>query len=219
MEETMKKNLSLLAAFLVVGFCATPASAADHYISGMGGISWMNDIQADESYYNGSQDRDELDVSSGLSLAGAIGCDYGDYRLEAEIGYQKNEIDSYSDNGSTSSDMKGDVSLLSLMANGYYDFDLGGVELYATAGIGVAQVTFDDVYDDGSDVGYTVHETTLAYQIGAGIAVPVADNIKIDARYRYFATTDFTPDDVSTYTNQDMNIESHSVLLGLRVGF
>jgi len=218
MEEIMKKNLSLLAAFLVVGCWAAPASAADHYVSGMAGISWMNDINMDSAYnLEGEDSGEDLSLGSGLTLLGAIGCDYGDYRLEAEVGYQKNDVKdvTYNFDGedSFSVDFDGDVSVLSLMANGYYDFDLGGVELYATAGVGVAQVSMDGFGEDGSPYSEDLNETTLAYQVGAGLAAPIADNVKLDLRYRYFATTDFT----MYYT--DMNVESHSVLLGVRVGF
>ncbi|MGB8247093.1 MAG: outer membrane beta-barrel protein [Chlorobium sp.] len=209
----MKKNLSLLAAFLVVGCWAAPASAADHYVSGMAGISWMNDINTESSYnYEGEDSSSDIGLGSGLTLLGAIGCDYGDYRLEAEIGYQKNDVKDMTED-SLSEDFDGDVSVLSLMANGYYDVDLGGVELYATAGVGVAQVAFDGLGEDGSDYSEDLNETTLAYQVGAGLAAPIADNVKLDLRDRYFATTDFT-----VYST-DMNVDSHSVLLGLRVGF
>jgi opacity protein-like surface antigen len=121
--------------------------------------------------------------------------------------------------------MKGDVSVLSLMANGYYDFDLGSkVELYATTGVGVAQITFHDENDVlNPEPGYTGHETALAWQVGAGLAAPVADNVKLDLRYRYFATTDATmPDSGATLkriTTYNTNLSSHSVLLGLRVDF
>ncbi len=224
MEETMKKNLSLLAAFLVVGFCATPASAADHYVSGMAGISWMNDVELQDDH-SSSAISQEYGMGSGLALAGAVGCDYGDYRLEAELGYQKNDVKDVTTItagvAAPSIAMQGDVSILSLMANGYYDFDLGGVELYATAGVGVAQVSFDGVGPDvAGAITSDVDETTLAYQIGAGLAAPIADNVKIDLRYRYFATTDFTLDDVSVWSNgHNGNVDSHSILLGLRVGF
>jgi opacity protein-like surface antigen len=218
MEEKMKKNLSLLAAFLVVGCWAAPASAADHYVSGMAGISWMNDMDSDYYYnYEGEDAGEDLGLGSGLTLLGAIGCDYGDYRLEAEVGYQKNDVKdityNYDGDDSASFDMDGDVSVLSLMANGYYDFDLGGVELYATAGVGVAQVSMDNIGEDGDDYSYDASETTLAYQVGAGLATPIADNVKLDLRYRYFATTDFT------VLGSNMNVDSHSVLLGVRVGF
>jgi opacity protein-like surface antigen len=217
----MKKTLVLLFAGLVVaGLSAAPASAADHYVSGSVGLSWMSDISIAEDE---ADSFDKINVESGLTLLGAIGCDYGDYRLEAEIGYQQNDIDEvniidepeFAVTAGVPSE--GNVSVLSLMANGYYDIDLGGVDLYATAGVGVAQVSFDDFrYGDAieEDEGsLDLSETTLAWQVGAGLAVPIASNVAIDARYRYFATTDFS------INGTNMNVASHNVLLGLRVGF
>jgi len=245
MEDTMKKSLSLLAVLAVVGFASTPVQAADHYVSGMAGISWMQDSSIDlplnlnEVFGVGI----DLGYSSGFTAVGAVGCDYGSTRLEAEVGYQTNDIDSITgsfDGDSASLALSGNAKVLSLMANGFYDFDLGGVELYAMAGIGVAQVSINDLtladtndlgisaddIDDANEylsrrlgapvdlnaLGLNVNETTLAYQVGAGLAVPIGDGIMFDARYRYFATTDFTmPLDLNT------NISSHSALLGLRV--
>jgi opacity protein-like surface antigen len=221
----MKKTLALLFAGLAVaGLSAAPASAADHYVSGNVGLSWMNDssIAADEVY-----GIDEISFDAGLSLLGAVGCDYGDYRLEAEIGYQQNDIDEVNiinepEFAVTSGvPSEGNVSVLSLMANGYYDIDLGGVDLYATAGMGVAQVSFEDfrygdaIEEDGGSMDFS--ETTLAWQVGAGLAVPIGTNISLDARYRYFATTDFSIPQGKSDAN--INIASHNVLLGLRVGF
>ena len=244
----MKKTLSLLAVLMAAGVAATPAQAAKHYVSGFGGISWMNNLNTSEVYQavSGNHSRD-FDLGSGLALTGAIGCDYGNYRFEAEVGYQTNDVKSathYIDgiaqseptnaSGSTTTTTpawRGDVSALTLMGNGYYDFDLGSkVELYATAGVGVAQVSFHDVnnvtdvsssapytFTANPDPGLNGHETTLAWQVGAGIAAPIADNVKLDLRYRYFATTDFT-----SFTGDgpiNTNLSSHSVLLGLRVDF
>lgn len=243
----MKKTLSLLALLAVAGLAAAPAQAANHYVSGMGGVSWMNNMTPKESYQGAYGNRgSNFDLDSGLNVLGAVGCDYGNYRLEAEVGYQQNKLKSGVDNvdgqiqyypGEGSPyEMRGDVTVLSLMGNGYYDFHLGGgVDFYATAGVGVAQVSFKDVnfvnnYDPVYDVlydnpnpGYNDHETTLAYQVGAGLAFPIADNIKLDLRYRYFATTDFTyTNDLSNPTvasGMNTNIVSHSALVGLRVEF
>ena len=261
----MKKTLSLLAVLMVAGVAATPAQAATHYVSGFGGVSWMQNIKTSDTYTWAaphSNYTSDTDLGSGLALTGAIGCDYGSYRLEAEVGYQTNSVKSIAlfDNGAANNqipsgvtgyprtnkaDMRGDISVLSLMGNGYYDFDLGGkVEFYATAGIGVAQVSLHDVttvktaveapgsqglvYPANPDPGYNGHETTLAWQVGAGLAAPISDNVKLDLRYRYFATTDFTLADLGSgsvadsggYTNSaNTNLSSHSVLLGLRVDF
>jgi opacity protein-like surface antigen len=232
MEDTMKKSLSLLAVLAVLGFAGTPAQAADHYVSGMAGVSWMQDSAI--GLFNVEEIFDtevNLGYGSGLTLAGAIGCDYGSTRLEAEFGYQNADIKDISigtisiPGGSTypggSVALEGDVNVLSLMANGFYDFDLGGVELYAMAGVGVAQVNMEitDIANLKASLPSVVNpvaidltETTLAYQVGAGLAIPVSDGVMIDARYRYFATTDFNVIGVI-----DTNVSSHSAMLGLRV--
>ena len=241
----MKKTLSLLAVLMAAGVAATPVQAATHYVSGFGGISWMQNYEGSEVSVSAiGNTSTNVDLGSGLALTGAVGCDYGNYRLEAEVGYQTNDVKSLASStdgvaetwvtnaaGTTTTTrmaLRGDVSVLSLMGNGYYDFDLGSkVELYATAGIGVAQVSFHNVdnvtnissgppytFTVNPDPGLNLHDTTLAWQVGAGIAAPIADNVKLDLRYRYFATTDFT-----NYDFGDGNISSHSVLLGLRVDF
>jgi opacity protein-like surface antigen len=253
MENTMKRMLSLLALLTVAAFASAPVHAASHYVSGMGGVSRMNNMTPEDAYQGvGGNNSSNLDLGSGVNVLGAIGCDYGNYRLEAEVGYQQNKLKSgvdymdgvvqYHPLEGSRYDMRGDVSALSLMGNGYYDFNLGGgIDLYATAGVGVAQVSFHDVnfsnnYDATNNVlfnnpnpGYNDHETTIAYQVGAGLAFPVTDRIKLDLRYRYFATTDFTYSnnsfDASSSSSTpaasgiNNNIVSHSALLGLRVEF
>ena len=236
----MKKALSLVMVFLVAVMWSAPGFSAEKYVSGNIGISWMSDSELDDIIgIADAIDADaELGFSSGITLLGAFGCDYGDYRLEGELGYQANDVDSfgifipdYYDIGEDSADLDesidldGDITVLSLLVNGYYDIDLGGgVELSPTVGVGVAQVSVDDVNVDMSnipngngdgldEIGLDISETTFAYQAGIGLGIPLGDNIMLDARYRYFATTDFTVLVVNT------NIESHSALLGLRVGF
>ena len=272
----MKKTLLLLTFLAVAGMSSTSAQAATHYVSGFGGVSWMQNMDGSDTYQNdtaiGHNYTTNTDLGSGLAVTGAIGCDYGNYRLEGEVGYQTNDVKSraFYNNGvahlfpTTASAtpttdrvaMKGDVSVLTLMANGYYDFDLGSkVELYATAGVGVAQVSWHNVtnvtdiklgeegsnnpntFTPNNDPGFNAHETTLAWQVGAGIAAPISDHVKLDLRYRYFATTDFTLADSGTIgsngypassdsgngvrgtSSGNTNLSSHSVLLGLRVDF
>jgi len=225
--DMMKKALSLLAVFLVAAMFSATGFAAEKYASGNIGISWFNDVTLTPSYeFEGEDFSESFNTGSGITLLGALGCDYGDYRLEAELGYQQNDVESLTINGEDGPfdddeftfDMEGDISIVSLLGNAYYDIDLGGVELSLTAGVGVAQVNFDDIeYTDDDEQPFmgegvwNVHETTLAYQLGAGLGIPVSDGIMLDARYRYFATTDFTIEEAN------MNVESHSALLGLRV--
>ena len=230
----MKKALSLVMVFLVAVAFTSTGYSAEKYVSGNIGMSWMSDAEVDDIIgLTDAFDVDaELGFSSGITLLGAFGCDYGDYRLEGELGYQNNDVDSFSvsipdfidgEDIDGSIDLDGDITVLSLLVNGYYDIDLGGgVELSPTVGVGVAQVSMDDVNVDMGDldidedleeIGLDISETTFAYQAGIGLGIPLGDNIMLDARYRYFATTDFTMLVANT------NIESHNALLGLRVGF
>ncbi len=227
----MKKTLSLLAVLMAAGVAATPVQAATHYVSGFGGMSAMQNAKTSSTYLSatpGDNYSTDVDFGSGLALTGAIGCDYGHYRLEAEVGHQTNNVKSVVTSflPSTSFPLRGDVSVLSLMGNGYYDFDLGSkIELYATGGIGVAQVSSHNItvaFVNNTDPGWNDQVTTLAWQVGAGIAAPITDNVKLDLRYRYFTTTDFTTDlswTPSPLSAQSTSISSHSVLLGLRVDF
>lgn len=240
----MKKAISLLAVFLVAVMWSTSGFSADKYVSGSIGISWMSDTEIDniDNPFQEFQEINdtELGFSSGLTLLGALGCDYGDYRVEGELGHQSNDVDELTANAYCSKrgeadldvELDGDVTILSLLMNGYYDIHLGsGVELSPTVGVGVAQVSMDDVgvnsatqtcpdgdsspvdLGDLEDGNFDINEITIAYQAGIGLGIPVADNIMLDARYRYFATTDFTMLAANT------NLESHSGLFGFRVMF
>ncbi|WP_287373910.1 outer membrane beta-barrel protein [Prosthecochloris sp.] len=215
----MKKALSLLMVFLVAVMWSAPGFSADKYVSGSIGINWMSDADLEPDFDYDYDDYDlEAGFDSGITLLGAFGCDYGDYRLEGELGYQSGDVDSLEFSGEDGEydDISGDVTILSLLVNGYYDIDLGGgFELSPTVGVGVAQVKADDVelYDNAPD--WSVSEVTFAYQAGIGLGIPVSDGIMLDARYRYFGTTDFTVE-FSDY-QFNTNMESHSALLGLRV--
>jgi opacity protein-like surface antigen len=242
----MKKSLSLLAVLAVAGVASSPApaDAANRYVSGLAGISWFNDSDASsqvQSPYYPYSGSGIATFGSGFTAAAAVGCDYGSTRAELELGYQRNDLDPlrlYGEDFSPNNDgynyeASGKTSVYSLMANGFYDIELGkGAELYAMAGVGVAQVNLDlNITENSWSAGdpaptaiqvatFSAHETTLAYQLGAGIAVPVSKGVKLDARYRYFATTDFTLETPNPgffpYT-LNTNVSSHSVLLGLRI--
>ena len=89
----MKKILSLLAFFAVASMASAPVQAANQYVSGFGGISLMQNMKLDNVYQSATDNRSiDYDLGSGINLLGAIGCDYGSYRFEGEIGYQQNDL-------------------------------------------------------------------------------------------------------------------------------
>jgi opacity protein-like surface antigen len=202
-EYIMKKIYAVLAAALVTGFSAAPASAASYYISGNGGMSWFNNVK---------DGRDKYGLDDGFNAAGAFGMKSNCYRLEAELGYQTNNVDKIHTPSGTFS-QHGDVEVWSVLANGYYDIYTGmGVKPYLTAGVGAARVQFEDVRDPGYN-GWSEHDSVFAYQVGAGVSVPLGNHVALDARYRYFSTAEFTLND-----GNQSRLSSNSVSLGLRVG-
>ena len=235
----MKKMLSLLAvAFLVMGWSGT-SYAGNPYASANIGISWFDDVTS-EAVEGDKGDKDDsigLSFDSGITLGGALGYDFGSTRLEAELGYQKNDVATVTETDdaedSNTEEGFGNVSITSMMFNGYYDIkpmDNSDVEIFLTAGIGAAFVSFDGVGPEvdpeggieDSDASSTFSETTWAFQLGAGVAVPVGEGIMVEARYRYFDAADITSrDDDDVIQNDPMNIslDSHSALVGLRYNF
>ena len=195
----MKKIYSLLAAAVITGFSATPASAGHSYISGNVGSSWMNDTKDAPFKYG---------MGSGLTALGAVGMRERCYRFEGELGYQKNSVDNlYSQFGT--SPFHGNIEVWSLLANAYWDIYTGeSVNPYLTAGVGAARVQFESIPFLPDE-----HDSVFAYQLGAGLAIPISHGVKLDARYRYFSTAEF-----SLNNEHQSRLSSNSVLLGLRFG-
>lgn len=223
----MKKRLLFLLALTLTAFTSKSAQADHQYFSGMAGISWIPSIHINNT--NSSFDyMDHYSLKPTAALSGAIGYNFGNYRLEGEIGYQKNNFKSVvfsgtDEHGAPFSDasypMKGDVSVISLMANGYYDFKLGSnINIYAMAGAGGANVSFNNVAMASDNYVNNINAMSLAYQVGVGVTKPITDHILLDLRYRYFKTSDMTVN--WDYKGNDFNnntaINTHSVLLGMR---
>lgn len=125
-------------------------------------------------------------------------------------------------NETSTFDVAGKGSLTSLMANAYYDLPVGGkIKPYVTAGVGMAQVRYVGFGINGlpNPVGsnelnrQNLDTTTIAYQFGAGIALPVSNKVTLDARYRYFVTAHY---DLAVY--EDTSLQNHQFLVSVRVG-
>ena len=134
---------------------------------------------------------------------------FDNFRVEAEVGYQKNNSDTYTFSRGTVP-LSGNFSVTSYMLNSYYDFKTDTVKPYLSVGLGLAEVSLDKVPDPPDVVTET--RSALGYQFGAGVAIPLSKTIDLDARYRYFSTADFRMDD-----GYDTHFASNSLLLGLRV--
>lgn len=197
MERMMKKTamVALAAVMLTFGPASYEAEGADPYARIGIGPGFMSD----------SEDGTDIEYKTGVAVNGAVGLDGGLYRVEGEIGYQENKIDSWA-----GLDVDGDeVSMLSFMGNGYIDLEMPGslVTPYVMGGIGVANVDFDDTFAGNPD-----SDTVFAWQLGVGVGFQPLPRVTVDIGYRYFTTAD-----VDAGLARDIEIASHDILAGVRI--
>lgn len=156
----------------------------------------------------------------------AVGRSFGRFRAEAEWGYTENDADSYSVTSPFTATLPqdGENNITRYMLNGYAEMGEGRVRPYLGAGAGAAHVEVVTVATvaaaptapprrliDDSD-------TVFAYQIMAGVGVPLSERLSLTAQYRWF--------DADTVEGRDARgerftrgIEGHNIDLGLRLRF
>ena len=163
---------------------------------GDGGGKWYGRIAGgyvlEANKYSSNTDEE------GWSINGAVGRDFIDYRLEAELDYWSIE--------DTTLATPGEDDLLALMFNGYYDIKNEQIKPYIGMGVGPAFFSNDD--DDGVDVAYN-----LMAGIGFDLApmmresgINIRDDKLVDIGYRLF----------NTFDNNDSD-GIHEILVGLRL--
>ena len=158
---------------------------------------------------------------------------YGAVRGEFEFGYKHGIKDNYTDaegvaNGATSI-LKADIE--TYMFNLYYDIDTGTkLTPYVGAGIGLAHIDAKSSYDHPGAAYSYVNEsdTKFAWQLSAGAAYALTDNLAVDLGYRYTdlgsikGNSDFMDAQtgaVAAPLNMKADFESHEVMLGARYTF
>jgi opacity protein-like surface antigen len=198
----MKKFLGLtLFAFLFV--FSLNANAQNFYVRGNAGVSML----MDNDY---TQDGFTIEFDKGIALGVATGYDFGKFRIEGEIEYQKNDVDKYK-SSTANIDMKGDVSSTIFFANGYYDFHNNSkFTPFVTAGLGVGRfktkdwsTVVDKIFINFDDESYT----EFIYNIGCGMEYAINEKVSIETKYRYLDVPNF-----ESYAN-------HNLLLGVRYNF
>ena len=233
----------LLAAVAVAVFAA-PAAAADGsgYVGIEGGVLFPK-----KQHVNGSVDfttgTDIVDsrvasvkYKTGYDVDLIGGYDFGMFRLEGELGYKRAKLDhanfndafvtAFNTGAGTSFtdadfDLNGHTSVLSGMVNGLLDFGgNGGVGGYVGAGAGRARV---------KELGDS--DNAWAYQLLAGVYMPVSSNIDVGLKYRYFRTGHLNFNDTLAFTgvgtgsggtaffDASDKFQSHSLLASLTYNF
>jgi opacity protein-like surface antigen len=204
----MKKTFSAIIGLFIllmlpgVSLSATPGP----YVSGQLGATFLNGSNYSEMV---DSDYGKLEFKPGYAVGIAGGYNFGMFRVEGEIGYQKNDMDTASDCSGgtciTKNISSSDITALSFLINGYVDFvNSSRFTPYISGGIGMA--TLDYNIKNWSD-----NDTVFAYQVGAGVAFAINKHFTIDLKYRFFATEELETT-IDTF-------ESHNVYLGVRYNF
>jgi opacity protein-like surface antigen len=199
----MKNILACFLTFVVTGF-GVSTSFAGTYISGNLGAVIVEDSDFDAGPLSG-----EFTFDTGFGFLGALGSSMDNgVRIEAELGYRKNDFDEVKIDGLGKGDIDGDISSLSLMGNAYYDFSTeGSFSPFIGAGLGYANIEAD--LDGAGDED----DSVFAYQLILGGSFASSETLSVDLQYRYFATDDPEFDGV------DAEYSTHNFMIGLRQSF
>jgi OmpA-OmpF porin, OOP family len=226
-----------VALALATTALAGPAYARDGawYVGLEGGGMIVENIQYDIFPTNGGVIRNAAEVnhSAGFDVDGIVGYDFGPTRVEFELGYKRANVDAITTAGLNTTNQlpggvngrfqqaDGDTTALSFMLNSMFDF--GGVDSPWSgaigAGIGVARVKASNYSLTGAAADFADDsDTSVAYQVIAGVRRAITDNVDLGVKYRFFNVeqVDLVLNDGRESTGR---FRSHSFLLSAIYNF
>jgi len=202
--NSLKKNFMATACVAAITLGATTAQAADldtadtamnFYVSVFGGAAFPGSYKNSFVGTLGSRYKYTTKFDTGFIVGGAVGVDnflMENLRSEVEISYFRFKLKSLRGTtaGAAVPNPKGHLSSVNILANLWYDIDLGMVVtpyLGGGAGIGIvdSKVRTPAVGSiwSGSDVGF-------AYQLGAGFKYDFSEALALDVGYRFRGVVD-----------------------------
>jgi opacity protein-like surface antigen len=227
-ERIMRQSLKYAVAGVAMFMTAGQAAAADieqaapgcdcyggPYISLFAGATF--DAQDPHGSYSGSTTY-ELDTDTAFIVGGALGAHITpNFRGEVELSFKSHDIDDVRSDAGAFTGASGDVDIFFILANFWYDFDMGPLTPYLGGGVGVAKVDADLTLYDAYD--WEINRWTLAGQVGAGVQWKFADHFGLDLGYRLKATAPVTFEALTTNDITGVSFLEHAVQLGLTFDF
>ena len=197
MRFTLAPAALALCSVAAIGTATAASIYGTAYIGLRGSYVFTDDgSTSGTSGFNYTQSYDD-----GYAAAAYLGWVLTDgIRFELEGGFRSADIDKvhvvtgdgFSYFGGEIVDVGADVQAATVMGNFYYDLDIfDGVAVpWIGAGGGAAHIesNIDDPFGvfDGND------ETWIfAWQLMAGVTVPISEGVSVTASYHYFSTEDF----------------------------
>ena len=176
------------------------------YLAGYMGLNMPFDQSFTDSDSNTSG---EMQFKNTTSFAGALGLRLSNqFRVEAELGYKNNDVDTIDFNGAGQFDLDGNLKSFTGLMNIYYDFNVPWkVQPYVGAGLGLGWFEGDISTPGGPS--FTKDSTNLIWNAGAGIKYRTRSNVAFTAGYRYLDSTELDFGDVK------MDYSDHEIRVGL----
>jgi len=216
MKRTCQTIIVLCLLLLLCG--PVMAQHAGPYLGAYLGGNTLQDARSDDA-----QGSFGLKFDPALQWSAVCGWDFepgnpvGEGRVELEYSHRSNPLDEvkFAEGRFPSG---GDVTADSLLLNifGVYH-DKSRWSPYVGGGIGAARIKASDLQVTGQPLSDDA-TVVFAYQLGAGCEYALTDKLSLDLGYRYFnaSHSKFTEVNGQKF---EMDYVSHSVVLGLKVGF
>lgn len=193
----MKKQLVGLAAILLFGGMVSPATASPYLAAAFGLV-----VVSDTTLTTNSSAQ-EVSMDPGFGFLASVGNSFDSLRAEVEMAYRRNDLKS-----SSGGAVKSSITSASVLGNLLVDIDLSeSLRPFIGAGMGLAQVQMENA-GAGS-----VDDTVLAYQVLAGLGLPLSPVTTLDLQYRFFATAD------PNFSGVKAQYQSNNFFAGLRFDF
>lgn len=222
------KTLLAASTALALVAAAPAANAGDIYVSVFGGANFLaNDsgvTAENESSGHWTQDAD-----TGFVLGGAVGTSLDRWAqglsAEVEVAYRRNDLGGNWSEPSESEFgyLTGNMSTFSVLANVWYEFDIGTkARPYIGGGVGWARVNADMVAvstSDGvatdTDTNDTFRNNGFAYQLGVGFHYEVSPGVDLGLGYRFFDGPNFH----EFFESEDgaLSNQNHAVQVDLKI--
>ena len=175
---------------------------------------------------DGSTDANAVGYFAGVALGHRL---LDQFRAELQVGFRSSNIEKVAVRGEDGSAGSSKISLFSVMANGYYDFDLEELLSIDTpltpwvgAGIGWGMPRIDVENGPGANQ-LTVDDTdsVFVYNVMAGVTYRISKTAEWTTGYRYIATEDFDVRGTSAATDRrfDLEYDAHEGYTGIRFMF
>ena len=202
----MKKLKTLFIAGIALATGVSVASAEGLYGGGQIGFSGGGG-----EFNNTGID---LVLAGGMVVSGFVGKEFTNARLEGEIAYRQNDMDSWTLSG-ISAPVNGTMSSFAFMGNAYYDFGskTSSFRPYIGIGAGAAYVTLTSIdYGNTND-----SDLTFALQFILGGSIAFSDGLAMTVDLRSLGAVPAFSDPTGFQYEQAYGVAS--LMVGVRQSF